>query len=323
MKDDDLSPLLDVYFRDASKGKLTNYLLLSKFSRHMVPQWFRPMLEDKARNDFYRSMLHSVKDKVVIDLGAGTGMWSMEALVRGAKFVYLIEKNLLLAKYLQSAFKNHPVKVISKSFENLTSEDFDLGAPEVCIHEIFSSTGLGEGVIPAFTKLWELLPRDSIELLPRYFWLEARVSHSKPMKISDLEKEFLNDAEEMLLEIMYPLRIRAIDNRKNLNMNELTKHELMFLDLKQVKQNESYSLKPIAINLTPGLVHKVYLSFKFSTNIDGPFFDSAGLDHHWGGLMVEFYVSKFNKAEKKMLTLKLNKNVDIDSPSLIDDKRSL
>jgi predicted RNA methylase len=55
---------------------------------------FIPMLNDKGRNKFYKSAIEScVKDKVVVDIGTGTGLLSILAAKAGAKKVFSVERD--------------------------------------------------------------------------------------------------------------------------------------------------------------------------------------------------------------------------------------
>lgn len=49
------------------------------------------MINDHARNQFYQQSLHDVQGKVVLDIGAGTGLLSVLAAQAGAKKVYSFE----------------------------------------------------------------------------------------------------------------------------------------------------------------------------------------------------------------------------------------
>ncbi len=178
-----LDKILDLFFDQDGSRKLENYQIFSKFSAKIMPNWFRPMLEDTERNIYYQKMIHGkVQDKIVVDLGAGTGMWTMESLSEGAKFVYLVERNPILVRYLTKIFKGKPVKVIGKDIKDLAISDFDHGIPEVIVHEIFSTIAISEGVIPAFKKINSLF-KNKISYIPQYFWMEAYINKSRPIEI--------------------------------------------------------------------------------------------------------------------------------------------
>jgi predicted RNA methylase len=314
----DLNLLKDVYSKDFDPE--LRFQTINRFSHHLMPEWFLPMLNDTARNTYYSKMLeHSVKDKVVIDLGSGTGMWSMEALARGAKFVYIVEKNPLLIKYLEFIFQDHPVKILGKPFDQLKPSDFDQGKPEAIVHEIFSNTGLGEGVINAFQKVTELFPKHTLTLFPRYFWFEARVCKDAPFELSALEKNHLKDKADAYYELIHSLNVRDWGVLKNVDFSDIPVFNMMFLDLNKIEENKQYTLHSIPIDISPGFVHRIYLSFKFSTEVEGPFFDTLFEEnHHWSGFVVEFYASKALPPGRKYLKMKLNDNQLFDEPTLED-----
>lgn len=295
------------------------FKLINKFATRYMPEWFLPMLTDYARNDFYRLMIkHSVKDKVVIDLGAGTGMWTIESLAQGAKFVYVIEKNPVLINYLRFIFKDSQVKIFPKDFKDLKLADFDHGLPEVITHEIFSNTGLGEGLISAFQKASELFPEKNLNLIPRYIWVEARISKELPLELAQQEKDLLQDKVEAYYELIHSLGIRGWDNTNGVTFESDKPMNALFVDLLEVRKDGKYALDRIPVTITPGMVHRIYLSFKFAQNLEGPFFDTAFGQNHWGGLMVEFYASKSFPVSTKYLKLELEDNLLFKNPVLED-----
>ncbi|EGC39266.1 hypothetical protein DICPUDRAFT_27193 [Dictyostelium purpureum] len=87
------------------------------------------MLKDKPRTLSYKFAieLNSIdfKDKVVIDVGAGTGILSMFAAKAGAKKVYAVEGSLM-ATYCQMLVDSNgfseTIKVIHKRMEDITNE---------------------------------------------------------------------------------------------------------------------------------------------------------------------------------------------------------
>ena len=285
-----------------------------------MPDWFMPMLDDQARNVFYRQMIQGrVKDKVVVDLGSGTGMWSIEALAQGAKFVYLIERNPLLIEYLKVIFKDRPVKIISMPIEELSQSDFNQGVPEVIIHELFGIAGLGEGVIPLFQKVWKLFDPKTVELIPQHTWLEGRVLHRLPLPISPQEEAHLKGNVELFYEIIYPFELtNKVRSGKNKGPSSAAS-SLIYLDLKEISDDRYYELDPMPVEFKPGHVHTVHVSFKFSAHKEGPFFDTFLEDHHhWGDAEIDFYVSKNIAPTTKKLTLKLQENSNLDYPMFED-----
>ena len=82
---------------------------------------YTSMLNNKARNEFYYNALKKyAKDKVVIDVGTGTGILAAYALEHGAKFVYAVEGNRNSANMAQNVlgkcFDQSRFKVINTIF---------------------------------------------------------------------------------------------------------------------------------------------------------------------------------------------------------------
>ena len=305
---------------EKGKDPTFRFNTISKFSRHFMPQWFVPMLQDHARNKFYSEMLqHKVKDRIVVDLGAGTGMWSIESLARGAKFVYVVEQNPMLIGYLEFIFKDYPVKVIGKTFDKLTLADFDHGLPEVLVQELYSNTGIGEGIIPAFRIVANLFKDHKLEILPQHFWLEARVKKEKPLELSAIELNHLQDKKDAYFELIYSFGIRGWGDWEVLDFTGCPVTNVLTLDLDHIEPEKDYQLQAVPVDITPGFVHHIYLSFKFAAEPEGPFFDSALEKNHWGGFKVEFYASENLPAGRKYLKFKLRDNTLIDNPALVDE----
>ena len=70
------------------------------------------MINDQERNQFYRDALGDVTDRVVLDIGSGTGLLSVIAVQQGAKKVYAFEynrRNYELAKSFIEISKSFPM----------------------------------------------------------------------------------------------------------------------------------------------------------------------------------------------------------------------
>lgn len=121
----------------------------------LVPIWHVPMMNEGERNQAFSDGLAAVvtPDKVVFEIGAGSGLLAMMAAKAGAKKVVTCEAVDLVAETAQKIVKRNNlqdrVTVLAK-----TSQQVELGKdlPEkadILLHEIFSSELLGEHVLPA------------------------------------------------------------------------------------------------------------------------------------------------------------------------------
>jgi hypothetical protein len=91
------------------------------------------------------------KDKIVIDLGAGTGLLGMYALDFGAKFVYFVEADPqmyhILVNVLPKKLNDGSYKIIHKDIETLTIDDFECGIPEIAVSEFYGPRLFDEGYV--------------------------------------------------------------------------------------------------------------------------------------------------------------------------------
>lgn len=88
---------------------------------------FMPMINDTGRNIFYKNCLDSVsKDKIICDIGAGTGFLTMLAIQAGAKKVIAIEKDQERFSYLQSGLEKlnllNKVELVNSNFLDVDVE---------------------------------------------------------------------------------------------------------------------------------------------------------------------------------------------------------
>lgn len=88
------------------------------------------MLSDKVRTDSYREALlkntEVLKDKIVLDLGCGTGILSMFAATAGAKTVYALDQSEIVFHAMDIIRENNlheTIKVIKGRLENTKLEE--------------------------------------------------------------------------------------------------------------------------------------------------------------------------------------------------------
>ena len=124
------------------------------------------------------ALQHEAKDKIVIDMGAGTGILGMYALDFGAKFVYFVEADPqmyhVLLNVLPKKLKNGSYKIIHKDIEILTADDFDCGDPELVVSEFYGPRLFDEGYVN-YTKHVRTLFSD-IRFIPEIFKVDFYLS---------------------------------------------------------------------------------------------------------------------------------------------------
>ncbi len=78
------------------------------------------MLKDAVRTDAYRDFIydnkHLFRDKVVLDVGCGTGILSMFCAKAGARTVFAVDNSEILNKARQNVFENGLEDVITYVF---------------------------------------------------------------------------------------------------------------------------------------------------------------------------------------------------------------
>lgn len=106
---------------------------------------FMPMLNDTARNRFYKRAIESVaRDRTVVDIGAGTGMLSILASRAGARQVIAVEKDPGRARFLQEMISDTGLKNIE--VVNADFLDTDI-AGDVYVTETINTQIFGEGIL--------------------------------------------------------------------------------------------------------------------------------------------------------------------------------
>lgn len=119
---------------------------------------YNTLIKDNWRNKFFYDSINEVaKDKVVLDMGTGTGILAFYALAAGAKFVYAVEDDTHMATFtdelLSNKFDKSKFKVINADFweEEINSKinhKIDLFVSETVGANLFD-----QGMIDSWYKL--------------------------------------------------------------------------------------------------------------------------------------------------------------------------
>jgi tetratricopeptide (TPR) repeat protein len=153
---------------DMLTAKLGVEWVLSK----LVPVWHVPMINEQERNQAYHDGLASVvtPDKLVFEIGTGSGLLAMMAAKLGARQVYTCETVGLIADtaariVARNKLQNRIVVLAKSSHEVQLDRELPARA-DILVHEIFSSELLGEHVLPAIEDAKRRLLKPGGEVLP-------------------------------------------------------------------------------------------------------------------------------------------------------------
>lgn len=129
------------------------------FNIDMINQEPRFLVYQQAFNEM------SVVNKVVCDLGAGTGLLGLEALRQGATHVYLVEMTPESLTPLRAIVDTHPLKdkitIIDKDICSLNVADF-MHTVDVFVSETFGSMLWNEGAVVYFNHVLDMFPDANI-----------------------------------------------------------------------------------------------------------------------------------------------------------------
>lgn len=145
----------------------------------LVPAWHFTMLADRGRNDAYaRAIAAQVRpgDRV-LDIGTGSGLLAMLAARAGAAHVFAVELNPAIAEAARAVVAANGladrITVLTGSSLALDAGR-DLGGPvDVLMAEVFDSSLLGEGALPAFRHAVSALLKPGGAVLPQAASVEA------------------------------------------------------------------------------------------------------------------------------------------------------
>jgi type II protein arginine methyltransferase len=238
---------------------------LGRINRAWVPRWHFAMLNDDARNHaFAQAIAHSnVRDKVVLDIGAGSGLLSMLAAKQGARHVYACEMVAPVAdKAIEIIAANgysDQVTLIPKiSYDLQVGRDLPRRA-DVLVSETIDCGFVGEGFLGSLRHARAELLTPEAAIVPRRFTLEGALLNSTDVynlnRTHEVEGLNLSGFNELSTQGYFPVRLDTWQYRM---ASDVTR--LLALDL------ADYNFTPISelLELTAtedGLVHGVVFWF--------------------------------------------------------------
>jgi len=140
------------------------------------------MLADRARNEaFYQALAQQVtSDSVVLDIGAGFGVWAITAARLGAKQVVAIESNELLIGVIKKIARECGVAdrvqpVFGYSTELSLAREFD-----IVISETIGFDGFDEAIVKIMSDARSRFLKPGGVLIPETVSLHCAPAHFKP-----------------------------------------------------------------------------------------------------------------------------------------------
>jgi 16S rRNA G966 N2-methylase RsmD len=130
-----------------------------------IHAWHYDMLIDHQRNHFYEEIIKkNCKDKVVLEIGAGSGLMSVLAIRHGAKQVICCEANPLLAKAAELLIRRMGLQDKIRLIQGFSTDIPTDSIPKVdmVLHELFASDPFAEDVIHSLRDAKRFMKPDAI-----------------------------------------------------------------------------------------------------------------------------------------------------------------
>lgn len=187
-------------------------------------QGYLGMINDKKRNLFFKNLLDRVaKDKIVLDLGSGTGILSFYALEAGAKHVYSIERYEISAdctqKILSDNFDSSRFTVLNLDFvtENLSNfikDKIDILVTEQVGPKLFD----GGNMCESWLKISDIIS-DSFISIPDKLHIDVLQWNHKLPLIDENYSNQISINPENTLNSKFSNSLFQFDKNLNSNLN--------------------------------------------------------------------------------------------------------
>ena len=204
------------------------------------------MLNDSWRNKFYIDALQKhAKDKIVVDMGTGTGILAYYALLFGAKFVYCFEYRpdmaLVAQKVLEKKFSKDRFKVIASNFWNTNLDEIFDQKIDILVSETVGPGLFDNGMINTWFYVKPYLSDNAISIPDRLhcdLWIyensQLEAADTTLLKCLDSSAVHDNDFVNLLLQTDRETMLTATQ------WQEVNK--IKFLPDKQISDIVSYTL---------------------------------------------------------------------------------
>jgi 16S rRNA G966 N2-methylase RsmD len=177
-----------------------------------VHAWHYDMLIHHERSQFYNDLIQDhCRDKIVLEIGTGSGLLAVLAVQHGAKRVICCEENPLLAMAAAQLFQRlgvaDRIDLICKNSKNIKTEE--IPQVDVILHELFGSDPFEEEMVPTLRDAKRFLKPDGIFLPEKIQLVYQPVVGQKLLKNLSFGDIQLTEMAELLSQVHPVLRARV------------------------------------------------------------------------------------------------------------------
>jgi predicted RNA methylase len=271
-----------------------------------IHSWHYDMLINQERSQFYSDLIReNCRNKIVLEIGTGSGLLAVLAIKHGAKKVICCEENPLLAMAAMQLFKRlnleDRIQLISKNSKDMKTDE--IPAVDVVLHELFASDPFGEEMVPTLKDARRFMKADGI-FLPEKIQIIYHPIRNRSLQ----EKLYFEDIEliemrELLSQVHPALRVlgRREPEPETYALPEVAVSDLLETSYNYLEVNDKL-VDVDAVEVSFFIVHGPH-------RLQAAKFEAAGERVHWYPLV--FYKLDIN-ANKLRFAVKDQTQLTID-----------
>lgn len=287
-KNNDFFETLDVLYQKPYLGQ--DLIQLQKIVTRFLPPWFIPMLNDKKRNLFYQKMIQkNVTGKTVLEIGAGTGLLSIEAAKTGASHVYACEVNPLLyylaKKNIESSGFSDKITIFNCHSNDLLLEEHIPKKVDIILSELISTDIFTENMISSLENSQKLLKKGGVFLPGSIKCYGSLIQYNGSLPQEALDPDIF---PEVLINMTKDRSLMF--NLAKVKFKPLNKPKLIFSISDGFKVSHEFPLH-LKLKVSDKRGYKnTFFSFSFALIDKGLRLDNFNIEdmnehNHWGNLL--------------------------------------
>lgn len=177
---------------------------MSDFQNLYKPVQHISMLNDENRMTFYYNKIYKnsiINNKICCDLGSGTGILALFALLGGAKHVYIIENQLSMIDIIRYYLQIHEIDTSKYTIMQGWSTEVTLPEKvDILIHELIGEWGNGEQGLSYVSEFKSRNLKNGGIIIPDIIEVQLTLQHTNELyEPKDKTSMFSSDMVDMKL----------------------------------------------------------------------------------------------------------------------------